>query len=313
MEKDIKNMEHNFNVLKDRITDMLNVTDLNQTRRQLESISSPTLVIACGGSRVVSTFAEMVLSQKNGIITKEIGPRDLSYINTNSYDNILVCSYGARNYGVKFALEKEFKKYLLSLNDKFKNVNHIAYKTTMPIESSFISLGATLVPMSILLDYYLDGKGTLEFIDDLFNQHHDFDISIEDTYELLYGEDTKTAAKFLESTFMEAGLASVIKHEKYDMAHGLTTLNHSKGPFGLINLSTSDNGYESLLKNDLARVHSSYLEIKSNYNDIVLDNYNLVLQAMFLSKKLANYIDKDLSNVKCDPVVKKLYKYEGDM
>lgn len=313
MEKDIKNMEHNFDVLKDRITDMLNVTDLNQTRRQLSSISSPTLVIACGGSRVVSTFAEMVLSQKNGIITKEIGPRDLSYINTNSYDNILVCSYGARNYGVKFALEKEFKKYLLSLNDKVKNTNHITYKTTMPIESSFISLGATLVPMSVLLDYYLDGKGTLKFIENLFNQCRDFDVSIEDTYELLYGEDTKVAAKFLESTFMEAGLASIIKHEKYDMAHGLTTLNYSKGPFGLINLSTSNNGYEALLKNDLAKVHSSYLEIKSNYNNMVLDNYNLVLQSMYLSKKLANYLDKDLSNVKYDAVVKKLYKYEGDM
>lgn len=313
MEKDIKNMEHNFDVLKDRITDMLNVTDLNGTRRKLSSISSPTLMVACGGSRVVSTFAEMVLSEKNGIITKEIGPRDLSYVNTSLYDNILVCSYGARNYGVKFALEKELKKYLLSLNDSVKNVNRIIYKSTMPIESSFISLGATLLPMTILLDYYLDGNETKEFVESLLNKNNDFNIKVEDTYELLYGEDTKVAAKFLESTFMEAGLASVIKHEKYDMAHGLTTLNYSKGPFGLINLSTSDNGYENLLKNDLASGHSSYLEIKSNYNDIVLDNYNLVLQAMFLSKKLANYVDKDISNIKCDSVVKKLYKYEGDM
>ena len=44
---------------------------------------------------------------------------------------------------------------------------------------------------------------------------------------------------------------------------------------------------------------------------IIIDNYNLTLKAMFLSKFLAEKKNIDLSKVDYSPVVKRLYTFKG--
>ena len=48
-------------------------------------------------------------------------------------------------------------KYLLS-STRVEGVTNITYDTSLPKEKSFISLAATLIPMTIMLDYYLEGN-----------------------------------------------------------------------------------------------------------------------------------------------------------
>ena len=151
-------MQVNFEFLKERVVDSLNNTDLDYIRNELKRIDKATAFSGVGGSSVVSEFGSKVVNKKNGIITINSEPRDFIY-RSNAFDNVVACSYSGNNYGVDVSFQGSMKKYLLS-NNSFddKDVTYLKYDTTIDKERSFISLGATLVPVSILMDYYLDGK-----------------------------------------------------------------------------------------------------------------------------------------------------------
>ena len=154
-----KNMQINFKYLKERVIDSLEHTDLEYIRHELAKIDEPTIFSGVGGSSVVSEFGSKVMNKKNGIISINSEPRDFIYRKNNSFSNVVACSYSGNNYGVELSFLNELKKYLLS-NNAFedKDVTYLKYDTTIDSERSFISLGATLIPVSILMDYYLNGK-----------------------------------------------------------------------------------------------------------------------------------------------------------
>ena len=172
-----KNMQINFEYLDKRVLDSLEKTDLERIRHELSKIDNPTLVSGVGGSSVVSEFTSKVLGHKNGIITKNTEPRDFIYNPHNGYRNVIACSYSGNNYGVDLSFNNDMKKYLLS-NNSFDNqdVTYLEYKTSIDKERSFISLGATLIPVSIILDYYL--KGDKDKLQEMLQEHQfDFDIT----------------------------------------------------------------------------------------------------------------------------------------
>ena len=171
MEKD--NMNINFEMLKDRVLDTLNKTDLKELKQKLEEIKDPTLVAGVGGSSVVSNFMKKVLEEKNNIICEEVNYRDLGGKNIKKFKNIIACSYMGYNYGVDYAFQNDLNHYLFSSNGRV-DANNITYNTSLKSELSFISLAATLMPMSILLAYYLDLNYSV--IEKILNT--DFDIGL---------------------------------------------------------------------------------------------------------------------------------------
>ena len=189
-----KNMKVNFKYLKERVIDSLEHTDLEFIRHELSKINEPTIFSGVGGSSVVSEFGSKVMNKKNGIISINSEPRDFIYRNNNPFRNVVACSYSGNNYGVELSFLNELKKYLLS-NNAFedKDVTYLKYDTTIDSERSFISLGATLIPVSILMDYYLNGKDK-DLVDSI--QEQDFNFEPEnDIYEIYTGHDTSTASK----------------------------------------------------------------------------------------------------------------------
>ena len=76
-----ENMEENFNLLVDRVIDSLNKSDLEKINYYLKTINTPTLCTGVGGSSVVSNFFSKVLNTKNNIITNNVEPRDINYLN----------------------------------------------------------------------------------------------------------------------------------------------------------------------------------------------------------------------------------------
>lgn len=152
-------MKVNFDFLKARVIDSLDNTDLEFIRSELSKLSEPTLFSGVGGSSVVSEFGAKVINTKNGIISVNSEPRDFLYRNYGEFRNVVACSYSGNNYGVELAFLKGLRKYLLS-NNSFddSDVTYLKYGTTIDKERSFISLGATLIPISILMNYYLDEK-----------------------------------------------------------------------------------------------------------------------------------------------------------
>ena len=299
-------MQENFDILSDRVLDALNKTDLEEIRNILSNIKTPTIVTGVGGSKVVAVFTSKILSTKNGIVSTCLEPRDLLHTPVTGYDNILACSYSGTNFGVQTSFQNELNKYLLS-STRVPNITNITYETSLPNEKSFISLAATLIPMTIMLDYYLDGN---DIVPELLNQDTP-SIEPHPVYEIASGIDTITAHTYLESTMVEAGLAIPIVHDKYSYCHGRSTTSYHNN-HSLIYFD-KDTELDRLMLEDLKEYYNKIIILKSKYNDPIIDDYYLTVRSILLTKSLAEQTNKDLSKVEYSPVVKKLYKYQGQM
>lgn len=305
-----KSMETNFKLLKERVVDSLDNTDLEFIRKELSKICEPTIFSGVGGSSVVSEFGAKVINAKNKIATLNSEPRDFLYRNNSAFKNVIACSYSGNNYGVKLSFLKELKKYLLS-NNCFddSNVTYLKYSTTIDKEKSFISLGATLIPVSILMDYYLNGKNSimLNYIEEI---SFDFDLD-SNIYEIFSGYDTSTASKFLESTLIESGIGIPIVHDKYSYCHGRST--HCINYNSIAIYYNRNTEFDTMMLDELKQYYSRIITIESKFEDQILDDYQMLIQSMYLTKYIAEKKSKDLSKVEYSPIVKKLYKYNGQI
>jgi len=303
-----KNMQVNFNYLKERVIDSLEHTDLEYIRYQLSTIKEPTIFSGVGGSSVVSEFGSKVINKTNGVISLNSEPRDFIYRNNNPFKNVIACSYSGNNYGVELSFLNNLKKYLLS-NNSFEDdkVTYLKYETTIDKEKSFISLGATLIPVSILLDYYLNGKNN-DMLNSNVETTFNFDME-DDIYEIFSGYDTSTASKYLESTMVESGIGIPIVHDKYSYCHGRSTFKiNYNGVAIYFNRNTE---FDKMMLEELKKYYKTIIIIDSKFEDEILDDYQMLIQSMYLSKYIAERKSKDLSKVEYSPIVKKLYKYNG--
>lgn len=300
-------MKENFNILPDRVEDALSSTNLEETRNTLKSIKEPTIITGVGGSKVVAVFTSKILAKKNGIIAEPLEPRDTIYKPLSGYSNILACSYSGTNFGVETSFNNNLNKYLLSAT-QVSNLTNITYQTTLPKEDSFISLAASLIPMSIMLDYYLDGN--TEVIKEILSSNPP-DIKPSSVFEIMSGYDTSTAHTYLESTMLEAGLSIPIVHDKYSYCHGRSTTSYHN-EHSLIYFD-KDTELDNLMLDELTKYYNQIIRLKSKYQDPIVDDYFLTFQSIILTKLLAEQTQKDLSIVEYSPVVKKLYKYKGEM
>ena len=305
-----KNMKLNFELLEKRVVDAIYQTDTELIRYELQRINKPTIVTGVGGSSVVSTFGGKVLREKNKIITQCSEPRDFIYDKMNGFENIISCSYSGNNYGVSLSFDNQLKKYLLSHNSfEDKDITYLKYNTSIDKEKSFVSLAATLIPVSILLNYYTNGNN--EYIFEHL-ESYDFNFNAEaDGYEIFSGYDTCVTAKYLESTFVEAGLGLPIIHDKYSYCHGRTTTSINYNNVAIYLYRGTE--FDHLLLSELSKYYKEVVILRSIRKDIVLDDYQMLVQAMYLTKYIAEQKNKDLSGVDYSPLVKKLYNYNGEL
>ena len=301
-----KNMQNNFKFLKDRIVDSLSYTDLDYINNELSKLNEPTLFSGVGGSNIVSEFGSKVINIKNNIVSINSEPRNFLYQNNIPFKNVIACSYSGNNYGIELSFRNSLKKYLLS-NNSFNddNVTYLMYNTNIPKENSFISLGATLIPVSILLSYYLnkDNNLILDCIEELpFNFNPTSNI-----YEIFSGYDTSTASKYLESTMVESGIGIPVVHDKYSYCHGRSTLGYNYNATAIYYNRNTE--FDKMMLEELKKYYNLIITIDSKFKDQILDDYQMLIQSMYLSKYIAEKNLIDLSKINYSPIVKKLYKY----
>ena len=305
-----KNMQVNFEILKERVVDSLDNTDLEFIRNELSKLNMPTIFSGVGGSSVVSEFGAKIINAKNGIITVNSEPRNFLYRNNSAYRNVIACSYSGNNYGVELSFLRQLRKYLLS-NNLFddSDVTYLKYSTTIDKERSFISLGATLIPVSILMSYYLDGKNN-PILDSIEEASFNFDLE-SDVYEIFSGYDTSTASKYLESTMVESGIGIPVVHDKYSYCHGRSTLGINYN--GIAIYYNRNTEFDRMLLEELKYYYNTIITINSKFGDQILDDYQMLIQSMYLTKYVAEKKSKDLSKVKYSPIAKKIYRYNGEI
>lgn len=305
-----KNMLENFELLEGRVLDALDKTDLEYIRYELNKIKDSVVLSGVGGSSVVSEFGSKVLRNKNEIIAINSEPRDFKYNKFKGFKNVIACSYSGNNYGVNLAFNNDLKHYLLS-NNRYEdeNVTYLKYNTSIKNEKSFISLGATLIPVSVLLNYYLDGDNNLIY-DNINKSSFNFDVE-SDAFEIFSGIDTSTTSKYLESTFVESGIGIPIVHDKYSYCHGRSTT--SKYNDNIAIYLNRNKEIDKILLDEIKESYKDVIILNSNNSNQIIDDYQMLVQAMYLTKYIAEKQNKDLSGVDYNPIVKKLYKYNGEL
>lgn len=302
----MEKMEGNFKNLERRVFDSLYKTDLNKINYELSQIEGPTLVSGVGGSSVVSEYASKVLSKKNHIITRNVEPRDFKYLDLSLYQNVLSCSYSGSNYGVEISFLNNLKHYLLSSKES-KNAINLTY-TILDKEKSFISLAATLIPCAVMLNYYLKYDGKERIIDDLDSYNFNFD-AICDAYEIFTGFETSSCSKYLESTLVESGIGIPIIHDKYSYCHGRSTTSIVKNNIAIY--FNNDKELDKLLLEEIPKYYKDVIVL--DYDNNLFGEFKLLVKCMYLTKHIAEAKNKDLSKVEYNPIVKKLYKYHGNL
>lgn len=302
------NMHDNFNLLEKRIIDTLSKTDLESIKNILQDIKTPTICTGVGGSSVVSNFTSKVLSKKNDIIAISQEPRSILYQNITPYKNILACSYSGTNFGVDTSFNNSLTHYLLS-NQHREDAINLTYQSSIEKEHSFISLAATLMPMSILLAYYTDND--LSLIREILASTKEYIVNLSKIYEILSGYDTNTASLFLESTLVESGIALPLVHDKYSYCHGRsTTYKVNNNSVIYFNKNTE---LDKILLEEFKKYYEQLIIINGQYQDPIIDDFYLTYQSMYLASSIASKAKKDLSIVDYSPIVKKIYHYKGEM
>ena len=64
---------------------------------------------------------------------------------------------------------------------------------------------------------------------------------------------------------------------------------------------------------ELKQYYDEIIIINSKFEDLILDDYQMLIQSMYLTKYIAEKKFKDLSKVEYSPIVKKIYRYNGEI
>jgi len=324
-----KDMYYNFDMIMPRLIDSFDHLDTKKANNILGNIERNCICMGTGGSNCTSHFASIVLEERNGIIAVSKEPRDVIHMNLNSkygysgkYDTLLGITYGNNNYGIDEAIKRasnhKIEPHLITTNSE--SPKDICYKGSLPNEHSFISLASTVIPMSILLNYFLhyyDEEKVLELINKMYlnasNDNYDLSFNEETPiFEIMSGDNTYVASKVLESTIAEAGLGIPVVHEKYSYCHGRSTLTFNNNS-NLIYLINDKTNLDDLLLAELREMYNSVTILESKESDYIVSEFDLALKSLFLCKSIAKEQEKDLSKVNYSPVVRKLYKYKDGM
>lgn len=304
----VDDMYTNLDKMLPRILDTLKKTNLNYIFNELSNIKGPTIVTGVGGSSVVGEYLAKVLNKKNHIIAEFKFPRELLLTDLSEYENVISISYSGRNIGVDASFNNNLKKYLLSGSTR-EGVTNLQY-VVEDEEFSFVSMAGTMIPLSIILMYYLND---LDLIRDILSIRKEFNIDDSLIYEVLTSEKSKGACAMLESTLVEGSLGALIIHEKYNYCHGRTLFNHFNPNTSTLIYMEDDSALDSLFKDNLFSTYKNVITIDKKYNDDVVDDYYKSFMCLLLCMQISEKQGKDMS-IKYPPEVSELmYGYKGEM
>ncbi len=333
--------ELNFSKLGERILQVNDpylgkYNDIREMLYELTIDNEPTLIMATGGSKVVAYYLQLIIERLGltGIICEVIEPRDYFYkANREMFSNLIVISASGNTNGINEAL-LDFKgnKYLLTENMKESNFQIVSWGNELyDKEKSFISLATSLGPISLLLDsttslnLELDSNEIKKMNDKIkelllmgSEKIDRLNVKFKDTslIQIISGYETKSSASVLESNLTEVGLTSSVIHDKGSYCHGRSNLLFQYPNSRIIYLSHGLKELDSLL---IDTINSEYSNVSvfdtGDLNDnIFWKEYYLILQMYFLSKKIAEDKNIDLTQPEYNPtLVKRLYKFKGEM
>jgi len=213
-------------------------------------------------------------------------------------------SYSGHNIGVDAIFENDLNKYLLTGN-KRGNVRNIVYK--MMDEVSYVSISATIVPLSLIFLYY---HNDIDLLKEIISSETAFS-SGNNAFEVMSGYETLTAATLLESSIIESGMATCIVHDKYNYCHGRINITKNN-PSDLI-FFKMDNELDDMLYENLKNHYQNIITIERRYENDLINDFYASLISLKLIRNIAREHHLDISDM--DELIDNdiLYRFNGKM
>lgn len=167
------------------------------------------------------------------------------------------------------------------------------------------------MPISIMLNYYLDGEISV-ILDGFWYRKVPNIYTTSDVYEIFTGYDTSTASMYLESTMVESGIGIPIVHDKYSYCHGRSTTSKNVKSTAIF-LHSYSNELDDLLLENIKRHYKYVIKLYSKSASPIINDYYMLIEAMYLTERIAQIKKVDLSNVDYSPMTKTLYNFKGTM
>ena len=322
----IEKMDVNFNRLPERLLKVNeNENNYEEMKRLLEKLvakEEPILVVATGGSKVVAYYLEYILKRlDSNIICKVIEPRDYFYEVNRGYKKLVAISASGNTNGIKEILTLfPGDKYLISEKEK-EGYETISWKKSLPEkENSFISLLTSLAPITLMLDSVVDDS--IEEINDQLRElinHSKRRLEQESfadksLFQIISGIDTKPSAGVLESNLVESGIGIPVVHDKGSFCHGRSNLLYQYPNSQVIYLTHENSELDTLLLELLTSEYQNVSAFSPMTTNPYWQEYELILQMYYLSQKIAEDKDMDLTKPNYNhKLVKTLYKYRGNL
>lgn len=331
----------NFSKLKERILSIndpiLNKSnDIREMLYQLTINNNPTLIVATGGSKVVVYYLQLVIERLgiDGIICEVIEPRDYFYkANRNQFSNLIAISTSGSTNGIKETLEAfNGNKILVTQDNHESNYQVISWGNgKYETEKSFISLASSLGPITLILDVTAslnmeisssEVKKINDKIKQLLNKSREkidrlsSDFKNVSLIQIMSGYETKASSCVLESNLVETGLASTVIHDKGSFCHGRSNLLFQYPDSHIIYLYHQRKELDNMLIESISKEYSniSIFDTEDINEDYFWKEYYLILQMYFLSKKIADDKNINLTQPEYNPkLIKKLYNFRGEM
>ena len=331
----------NFSRLEERIMAINNpfLGKFNNVREMLYELTienKPTLIMATGGSKVIAYYLQLIIERLGftRIICEVIEPRDYFYkANRDSFSNLIAISASGSTNGLEEALTSfKGKKYLICEKEKDTDYEVISWGNKLyEREKSFISLATSLGPITLLLDSTTSlnlviGSNEIKRINDKIKEllirsadkidRLQFDFKDISLVQIMSGYETKTSSSVLESNLAEVGLSAPVIHDKGSYCHGRSNLLFRHPNSRMIYLTHELKDLDNLLINSINDEYSNLIVFNTADLDenIYWKEYYLTLQMYFLSKKIAEDKNIDLTMPEYNPrLVNKMYNFKGEM
>lgn len=134
--------------------------------------------------------------------------------------------------------------------------------------------------------------------------------------QIMSGYETRTSSSVLESNLVEAGLSAPLIHDKGSYCHGRSNLLFQYPDSYTIYLTHELKDLDRLLIDTISSEYSNISVFNTDDldEDIFWKEYYLMLQMYFLSKKIADDKNMDLTQPEYNPkVIQKIYNFKGEM
>lgn len=335
-----------------QVNDVIARTNFQFSRR-LPSLlrQMPTLIMATGGSVSSAMYLKMFLESKD-ILCEVIEPRDYFYKqNISSYQRLIVLSNSGKSNGMLDSLRTFPGKATLITSEYVMQDEDYTWEGDRKVplfetiywsngfyldnkEKSFLSIVPTLGPnlMFLELEQLLEeNKEELmkedyikinEKLKNLISKSRErvdrlnFDFKDTNLVQVASGYDTKASSCVLESNMTETGTIGVCVHDKGSYCHGRSNLLFQNPDSPMIYLTHQMKSFDYELLHLLMKEYPNVFLFHTldEEQNIFWKEFYLSLQMYYLSKKIADDKKIDLTMPEYNPrVVKKLYKYKGEM